>query len=208
MPDRRSDSLACPRKKLVTSRLFPTSDECVVRSGRKATKGHPSWEQQGSRGPTRMTSMRRLLAGLLLLGATLPSSAQTLPSSAQWVEPGTDTPAHFSKAPHPAGPPILAGSKLSGPYFTHAFQVTIYKMAALIAPVLYQQPCFCRCDRALRHKSLHSCFEGLHGASCASCMREALYAYQQTHLGKTPAEIRAAIERGDWQNVQLESATL
>ena len=151
--------------------------------------------------------MRRLLAGFALLGCTLPSPAQ-------WQEPGSDTPAHFTKAPHPAGPPILGSqahlgaSKLNGPYFTHAFQVTIYKMAALIAPVLYQQPCFCRCDRALRHKSLHSCFEGLHGATCATCMREVLYAYQQTHLGKTPAEIRAGIERGEWQAVALESATL
>lgn len=139
------------------------------------------------------------IAILILLGS--------MRSSAQWNEPGDGMPAHYSKAPR-KGPPILPSTKLNGPSFSRSFQVTIYKMAALIAPVLYEQPCFCRCDRALRHKSLHSCFEGLHGAACATCMREALYAYQQTRQGKTPAQIRAGIERGESQQLNLEEATL
>jgi bacterial/archaeal transporter family protein len=39
-------------------------------------------------------------------------------------------------------------------------------------------------------------------------MKEAIFAYEQTKKGKTPAQIRAAIEHGDWQDVDLEKATL
>ena len=109
--------------------------------------------------------MYRTLGRTVLVSNLLLTLLGTGRSPAQWVEPGHDAPAHFDKAPHPAGPPILAGKQLSGPFFTRHFQAVIYKMAALIAPVLYQQPCFCRCDLAMRHKSLHSCFEGLHGAA-------------------------------------------
>jgi len=39
-------------------------------------------------------------------------------------------------------------------------------------------------------------------------MKEAVYAYQQTQKGKTPAQIRAGIEHGDWIDVDLEKASL
>jgi hypothetical protein len=128
--------------------------------------------------------------------------------TAHWVEPTADTPAYYSVAPHRSLAPVLAGDQLSGKYFTHPFQVTAYQMAARIEKVLYAQPCYCRCDLALHHKSLHSCFEGTHGAICATCMRQAIYSYQQTKAGKTPEQIRAAIQKGDWQTVNLEDASL
>jgi hypothetical protein len=81
-------------------------------------------------------------------------------------------------------------------------------MAAKVPAVLYQQPCYCHCDRAMGHTSLYSCFTDLHGAECSTCMKEGVYAYQQTMKGKTPAQIRAAIERGEWMNVDLEAAKL
>ncbi len=134
-------------------------------------------------------------------------AATTVAGSAHWI-PGTDeTPAFYTVAP-PAGKPILHGDQLSGPFFSHPFQVTAYEMAAKIGPVLYAEPCYCRCDRALRHKSLHSCFEGTHGAICGTCLRQAVFAYQQTRLGKSPEEIRTAIEHGDAQAVRLEDAAL
>ena len=71
-----------------------------------------------------------------------------------------------------------------------------------------QQPCYCRCDREMGHNSLHSCFEGTHGAACSTGMKEGVFAYQMTKKGKTPAQIRAAIERGEWMNVDLEKAAL
>ena len=145
--------------------------------------------------------MKRIL-GCLTLGLV------TMAASAQWSNPANDIPAYHPTAPTKELPKLLSGDQLSGVYFTHAYQVTAYKMAAKVPNVIYQQPCYCRCDRELGHKSLHSCFEGTHGAVCSTCMREGVYAYQQTKLGRTPAQIRAGIERGEWQYVDLESAEL
>jgi hypothetical protein len=39
-------------------------------------------------------------------------------------------------------------------------------------------------------------------------MKETVYAYEQTKKGKTPAQIRAGIEKGDWIDVDLEKATI
>lgn len=134
--------------------------------------------------------------------------AATVAASAKWVGPTESTPAYYLVAPVHANAPILSGDQLTGPYFSHTYQVMAYQMAAKIGKVLYAQPCYCRCDLALKHKSLHSCFEGTHGAVCATCMRQAVYAYQQTQLGKTPSEIRAGIERGEWQDVDVQNAKL
>ena len=129
-------------------------------------------------------------------------------ASAQWTNPAEDIPAYNIGPPAKTLPPVMSGAQLTGPYFTHAYQVTVYKMAAKIPAVLHQQPCYCRCDREMGHNSLHSCFESTHGAACSTCMKEAMYSYQQTKLGKTPAQIRAGIEKGDWMKVDLEKAAL
>jgi len=36
--------------------------------------------------------------------------------------------------------------------------------------------------------------------------RGVFYAYEQTRLKKTPAQIRAGIEQGDWKAIDLEAA--
>jgi hypothetical protein len=36
-------------------------------------------------------------------------------------------------------------------------------------------------------------------------MKEAVYAYEQTKLKKTPAQIRAGIIKGDWKSIDLEA---
>lgn len=148
-----------------------------------------------------MTSMKRAL-GTLALGLA------TLAASAQFTNPSADVPAYNEAPSKQALPPIMSGDQLNGPYFQHQYQVVAYKMAAKIPNVLHQQPCYCRCDRAMGHNSLHSCFEGTHGAACSTCMKEGVYSYQQTKLGKTPTQIRAGIERGEWQQVDLEKAAL
>lgn len=128
--------------------------------------------------------------------------------TARWNPPTESTPAYYSTAPRQSPTPLLHGDQLTGPYFAHPYQVTAYQMAAKVEKVLFTQPCYCRCDLALHHKSLHSCFEGTHGAVCSTCMRQAMYTYQQTELGKTPAEIRGGIMRGEWQRVDVQNATL
>ncbi|HEV7967146.1 MAG TPA: CYCXC family (seleno)protein [Candidatus Acidoferrales bacterium] len=87
--------------------------------------------------------------------------------------------------------------------FPDALHRNVYALAAKIRPVLYQQPCYCYCDRHEGHKSLLDCFVGTHGAECDICQREAVLAYQLTQKGKTPTQIRAAIIRGDWRSVNL-----
>ena len=119
-----------------------------------------------------------------------------------------DVPAYNSKAPARPLPPVLSGGQMSGPYFAQPYKAVVYQMAARIPAVLHQQPCYCRCDREMGHNSLHSCFEGTHGAGCSTCMKEAVYAYDQTKRGRTPTQIRTGIERGEWMNVDLEKAKL
>jgi hypothetical protein len=145
--------------------------------------------------------MKRIL-GCLALGLA------TIVASAQWTNPVNDVPAYNAAPSSTPLPALMSGSQLTGPYFQHSYQVVAYKMAAKIPEVLHQEPCYCRCDREMGHNSLHSCFEGTHGASCSTCMREAVYSYQETKKGKTPAQIRAGIERGEWQNIDLDAAAL
>jgi hypothetical protein len=38
------------------------------------------------------------------------------------------------------------------------------------------------------------------------CMKEVFYTYEQTKLGKKPAQIRAGIIKGEWQRIDLEKA--
>jgi len=145
--------------------------------------------------------MKRFL-GCIALGLA------ALAASAQWSNPADDIPAYNAAPPTHPLPSIMSGSQLTGVYFQHRYQVIAYQMAAKIPAVLHQQPCYCRCDREMGHNSLHSCFESTHGATCSTCMREAVYSYQQTKKGRTPAQIRAGIERGEWQNIDLEAAAL
>ena len=144
-----------------------------------------------------MKCMNRLLGCLAVVVVTVAASAQ-------FADPANDIPAYNALPPSHALPAVLSGGQLAGPFFTHAYQVTAYKMAAKIPGVLHQQPCYCRCDREMGHNSLHSCFEGTHGAACSTCMKEGVYAYQQTKKGKTVSQIRAGVERGEWMNVDLE----
>jgi len=132
----------------------------------------------------------------------------TLAASAQFTNPGADIPAyHVAPSTKPL-PALMSGTQLTGLFFSHPYQVTAYKMAAKVSGVLYQEPCYCHCDRAMGHTSLHSCFEGTHGAECSTCMKEGVYTYQQTKLGRSPAQIRAGIERGEWMNIDLERIAL
>lgn len=76
-----------------------------------------------------------------------------------------------------------------------------YTIAAKIKKTLYQQPCYCHCDRSQGHTSLLDCFASRHGAGCNICLYEDLYSYEQTRKGKTAAQIRAGIMKGEWKSV-------
>ena len=124
----------------------------------------------------------------------------TAASYAQWSNPADDIPAYHPSAPLKVSslPPILAAAQ-----FQFAWQKRVYEQAAKVSSVIYQLPCNCRCDRVMGHTSLRSCFETTHGAECSTCAQEGLYAYQQTRLGKTPAQIRAGIERHEYESIDF-----
>jgi hypothetical protein len=132
--------------------------------------------------------------------------ALTAASYAQWSNPGEDVAAYHPSAPLrvSALPPIMSGAKLTGENFRYPWQVHVYQQVIKVSSVVYQLPCNCRCDRALGHTSLRSCFEGLHGTECSTCAQEGFFAYQQTKLGKTPAQIRAAIARHEYEKIDLD----
>lgn len=81
----------------------------------------------------------------------------------------------------------------------HPLVAQAYEIAHEIPLVLAQQPCYCHCDREFGHTSLLDCFTSTHTAGCGVCMGETFFTYQMTKEGKTPAEIREGIIRGDWR---------
>ncbi len=148
--------------------------------------------------------MKNLLRRRSILG--LAAAALTVASYAQWSNPADDVPAYHPSAPLKVSalPPILSGAQLTGENFRYPWQVRVYQQVAKIGNVVYQLPCNCRCDRALGHTSLRSCFEGLHGTECSTCAKEGFFAYAKTRLGWTPAQIRAAIARHEYETIDLE----
>jgi hypothetical protein len=118
-----------------------------------------------------------------------------------------DIPA-YNASPPPKGaklPAILTKADLWGSDAQYPFQTHAYELAAKIPIILHQQPCYCYCDR-MGHNSLHSCFEGTHGAQCATCLKELYYSYVQYKKGKTAAQIRAGIIKGEWKQIDLDKA--
>jgi hypothetical protein len=148
--------------------------------------------------------MKHLMKSRWVLGLAV--FALTAASYAQWSNPANDVAAYHPSAPLKVSalPPIMAGSKLTGENFRYPWQVHVYQQVAKVSSVVYQLPCNCRCDRALGHTSLRSCFEGLHGTECSTCAQEGFFAYQQTKLGKSPAQIRAAIARHEYEKIDLD----
>jgi hypothetical protein len=151
-----------------------------------------------------MTRLRKIFSGttLLALGlglALLPQQAapqsNTAPPQATNVEP---IPAFHDAAPTGPLPETLSSALFNDPLAQNA-----YTLAARVKKVLYQQPCYCHCDRSQGHGSLLDCFTGHHAAVCGTCEREALYTYEQTQKGKTPAQIREAIEHREWEKMDV-----
>jgi len=79
----------------------------------------------------------------------------------------------------------------------------VYALAARIKKVLYEQPCYCMCDREYGHASLLDCYVGNHASVCSTCRMEAVYAYEQSRRGKSAAEIRKGIIDGEWKKVDM-----
>jgi hypothetical protein len=103
--------------------------------------------------------------------------------------PAAQVPAHFETMPSLTSlAPTLSPERFTG------ITRSAYQAAREIPQTLTQLPCYCHCDQSMGHKSLHSCFEDEHAASCAVCATEALTAYRlQKEQGLSPAQIRERI---------------
>ena len=137
--------------------------------------------------------------GLLVLGVSAP-----------WATSQQDGAVpHYNARPPAKGvtlPPILGREQLWGANAQYPFQSHAYELAAKIPVVLHQQPCYCYCDRGMGHNSLHSCFEGTHGAECSVCLKELYYSYSMHKKGKTATQIRQGIMKGEWKQIDLQTA--
>ena len=136
----------------------------------------------------------------------IPVLLLTLGASAQWSLPSDDVPAYHTTAPAPGSKPapVLTDAQLRSAGASLPWQFRVYGLAERIPQVLYQLPCNCRCDRALGHASLLSCFEGTHGMECSTCAQEGVYAYRMTKAGKTTAQIRAGIAAREYESIDLQ----
>ncbi len=125
---------------------------------------------------------------------------------AQLAGPQSEIPAYNQKPPAKGEklPPILTPSQLTAQGFTQPAQQEAYKAAAKVPAVMTQEPCYCYCDRNHGHKSLHSCFEGTHGANCGICAAEALYTYKMSKKGWTASQIRDGIIKGEFRQIDLQ----
>jgi len=139
-----------------------------------------------------------MIVALGLAAIPQQASSRSARSSTQDINP-EPVPAFHSTVPAGQLPATLSPSLFTGdPVAQNA-----YSIAARIKKILYQQPCYCHCDRSQGHGSLLDCYVSKHAAVCGVCEREDFYAYEQSHKGKTGAQIREGIEHGDWQGVDM-----
>ncbi|MGC1255799.1 MAG: CYCXC family (seleno)protein [Candidatus Acidiferrales bacterium] len=124
--------------------------------------------------------------------------AQASGAAATPAKAKADIPAYHAEAPKGPLPETLDPKQ-----FLDAETRNVYTLAAKEKAILYQQPCYCRCDKEVGHKSLLDCFRDYHGAHCVLCKKEAIFTYTESQQGKTAAQIRQEIMDGKWEDVDL-----
>ena len=147
--------------------------------------------------------MRNFLIALVILVFSAAGSARAQQSSDHSVQGPASTKKGMVPPYHASTPSGTLPATIDPKQFGDAVTRNIYALATQVKEVLYQEPCYCGCDKEAGHKSLLDCFVGTHGAECDICQKEAVLSYEQTQKGKTPAQIRAAIIHGDWRAVDL-----
>jgi Protein of unknown function with PCYCGC motif len=151
-----------------------------------------------------MRGTQRVFGGITLMAMALALALIPQRASSRSADRSSqEAPAEPVPAFHNAVPAGQLPATMSPALFTDAVAQNAYSIAARIKKILYQQPCYCHCDRSQGHGSLLDCYVSKHAAVCGICEREDFYAYEQSHKGKTGAQIREGIERGDWQSVDM-----
>src|SRR5215467_3175347 len=147
-------------------------------------------------GPVGSTLVLFSAALALALVPVTVSSGSSEQASAPQEGADDSIPAYHAQAPKGELPETLRPENFSDPLVKNA-----YAIAAKIKKTLYQQPCYCHCDRSKGHTSLLDCFASEHGSGCGTCIYEDLYTFEQVHKGKTAAQIREGIIKGEWKSV-------
>src|SRR5712691_3193141 len=154
--------------------------------------------------------IRKFLSVVALFGFALglvfvpQQAASSSPQSADSSQSTADepVPAFHAQAPQGEMPATMDPGVFTDPVVQNA-----YVAAAKIKKILYQQPCYCHCDRSQGHKSLLDCFASKHGSGCGTCIYEDFYAFEQAAKGKTATQIRAEIIKGEWKSVDATKYT-
>jgi hypothetical protein len=126
-----------------------------------------------------------VLCGLALAFAFLPEyAASRSPESKNMLQSGAN---EAVPAYHDHVPPGTLPATMNPEFFTDPGVQNAYTIAARIKKTLYQQPCYCHCDRSQGHGSLLDCFAKpgagyLHGKDCL-----------RTIARETAAQIRVII---------------
>jgi hypothetical protein len=138
--------------------------------------------------------------------STAPSApaASSRPAQAPPTNSAASTTDSKIPAYHDAAPTDPLPDTLDPKQFADPVTQNIYALAAKEKSVLYQQPCFCRCDKEVGHKSLLDCYVDDHASHCVLCKKEAAFAYSEKQAGKTAEAIRKEIMDGKWKTVKLE----
>jgi len=140
-----------------------------------------------------------MLFGLALALTFIPLTATSRPSqegNAPSSAADDAVPAYHAQTPKSDLPETMKPESFPDPLVQNA-----YAVAAKIKKTLYQQPCYCHCDRSKGHASLLDCFASEHGSGCGTCIYEDFYSYEQVHKGKTAGQIREGIIKGAWKSV-------
>ena len=147
-----------------------------------------------------MSLKKTIAGGIVLLGLAIAMARMP-----QFAAPraGQDAPTEPVPAFHNDAPKGKLPATLSPKLFDNVIVQNSYLLAARVKKLLYQQPCYCHCDRSQGHGSLLDCFAGKHAAECQVCIREGLYTYEQSQKNKTAAEIREGIQRGEWRQMDI-----
>ena len=148
---------------------------------------------------------RRALIGVAIGCITFGGFALVRAQNAAQQSAPVTTRAEEIPAHHEAPPKGPLPATLDPQLFPDAQNQNIYALAAKEKKILYQQPCYCHCDREVGHHSLLDCYVDRHASVCATCKMEAVFAYQEWKKGKTAAQIRQEIIDGKWRTVDLSA---
>jgi hypothetical protein len=97
---------------------------------------------------------------------------------------------------HPTPRPGITGAKVlpASVFGSDERLVRAYTAARTMPEVFDGLYCYCHCKEDMGHKSLLTCYESEHAASCDICLAEAEMAAQMHGQGATLEAIRSAID--------------